>query len=697
MRRLIFVIALATLVSLTVGAAGTAQAQSAAQAEEPLPISRIFLYKNGMAYIVRAGEISEPLPLSFHPDDMNDVLKTFTAWNPSDGSLYALGYTTGIPAQQILGRYPFELRDPGMGLAGFLEQVKGAEVRVSSAALNDATGKLLAVNLGQRAVGDTVVDDFQISILKDSGEIVTDWLSNVRSLRMAEDSLQRQLAGYLEILAEGAQDVTKQITVYPGQGGGPVRASYLQQFPVWKTSYRLQFQDDPKQGVIEGWAHIDNPTGEEWHDVELTLISGMPVSFIMDLYQPLYADRSRVPVPGAEVAAPRFYQSALSKRAEADQQAMDSAEEARRAGARTQRLAQLATGIQAESVAEPSAAPMEFEAGASGEFTQAEGRQVQDYFEYSFPFPVDLGGRQSAFLPFLRREVKAQRLSIYNAVQDQDHPRSGLRLQNDSGVPLEAGPVTFFEQGRYAGEAVLEYMPRDDERLLSYGVDLEVQAGKDFDRKGERIAGLKVANGIAELFVERVQTHRYSFRNKSRRAKLVVLEHPRRADIVLRDIEPDETTQGFYRFNIDLSEGQEREFPVTEILSRKRTLALFNASRDSIRVFFSGYEVPAGLRRQLEEIFTLRDRIAEKERELNGLRNEISNLSQDQERRRENLKALGRSDEEKDLRERLARELGEGEERFSQLRQQERVLQEEITGLNQELAQKVRSIDFDDR
>ncbi|HSR67217.1 MAG TPA: hypothetical protein VLU25_04695 [Acidobacteriota bacterium] len=691
MRRLIIIVQCLFLAAAALTLCALAQGPAA---EEPLPIDRIYLYKNGMAYIVRAGEISQPLPLSFHPDDMNDVLKTFTAWNPSDGSLYPLGYTTGIPAQQILGRYPFELRDPNLGLAGFLQQVKGAALRLTSQDLGDVSGKLLAVNQGQRAAGsDRVISEYQVSILKDSGDIVTEWLGNVRSLRLADESLQRQLAGYLQILAEGSQDVTKQITIYPGEAGGAVRAAYLQQFPVWKTSYRLQFQDDPEQGVIEGWAQIDNPTGEAWDDVELTLISGMPVSFVMDLYQPLYTNRASVPVPGAAVASPRQYQSAVSKGL-LDQSAEGAAPAEREALMAESRRSRQAVPMLKMA---PGAAPMSYEEAPAGDFTQAEGRQIQDYFEYSFPFPVRLGGRQSAFLPFLRRDVKAERLSIYNAVQDDQNPRSGLRLENNSGLPLEAGPVTFFEKGRYAGEAVMDYMPRHDQRLLSYGVDFEVLVSKDFDRKGERIVGLKVANGIAELYIEQVQNHQYLMRNKAQRQKRVVLEHPRRNGIELRDLEPDETTDDFYRFNIDLSAGQEKTFEVPEILNRSRTLALLNADEDAVRVFFRGYDVPEALRRQLQGIFALRARIAEKNRELSDLRRDIGNLSQDQERRRETLKALGRSDEERDLRERLARELTEGEDRFAQLRDRERALLSEVTSLNNQLSEMVSNIDFDNR
>src|SRR5436190_14475579 len=115
-----------------------------AWAQQPLPITRVLLSKNGMAYIVRSGQLTTPMSLTFHPEDMNDVLKSFTAWNPTTGDLYSVGYTTGIPSSYMLGRFPFDITDENVGLGGFLTQVKGAAVRLDVGA-KPLEGKLVAV------------------------------------------------------------------------------------------------------------------------------------------------------------------------------------------------------------------------------------------------------------------------------------------------------------------------------------------------------------------------------------------------------------------------------------------------------------------------------------------------------------------------------------------------------------------------
>src|SRR5499427_7792623 len=137
-------------------------------AQQPLGITRVLLYKNGMAYIVRSGQITSPVSLTFHPEDMNDVLKSFTAWNPTTNALYSVGYTTGIPSSHMLGRFPFDISNPNIGLGGFLMQVKGASVRLILE--KTLEGKLVAVQQAERVVTQqTTSDDYRLTVLLQDG------------------------------------------------------------------------------------------------------------------------------------------------------------------------------------------------------------------------------------------------------------------------------------------------------------------------------------------------------------------------------------------------------------------------------------------------------------------------------------------------------------------------------------------------
>ncbi|HEX5000525.1 MAG TPA: hypothetical protein VFY29_20045, partial [Terriglobia bacterium] len=160
------------------------------QAQQPLPITRVLLAKNGMAYIVRSGQLSAPLSLTFHPEDMNDVLKSFTAWNPDNGTLYSVGYTTGIPSSHMLGRYPFDLTGADVGLGGFLTQVKGANIRLDVGA-RPLEGKLLAAQKMDHVLQQqTSASDYRLTVLLADGSLQTAWLSEVRSVEFTDPALR---------------------------------------------------------------------------------------------------------------------------------------------------------------------------------------------------------------------------------------------------------------------------------------------------------------------------------------------------------------------------------------------------------------------------------------------------------------------------------------------------------------------------
>src|SRR5262249_11362329 len=176
--------------------------------------------------------------------------------------------------------------------------------------------------------------------------------------------------------------------------------------------------------------------------------------------------------------------------------------------------------------------------------------QVQDYFEYKFPFEVRLASRQSALLPFLNRTVKIEKVSIYSKESDAHHPQLGAVLENNSGGPFEPGPVTFFQEGGYAGETVLSYVARGEKKLVGYGVDYDVEINTRDHELPERIVRIKAEKGSLTLEKQTVRTTTYEIRNKSSERRVVLIEHPRGEDVKLSGTSPHETTHDVYRFRV---------------------------------------------------------------------------------------------------------------------------------------------------
>ena len=75
-----------------------------------------------------------------------------------------------------------------------------------------------------------------------------------------------------------------------------VTLTYVTESPVWKPSYRIAFPDKgaPAKGepgaagagkvMLEGWAIVDNTSGEDWNDVEIGVGSSSAMSFRYDLW-----------------------------------------------------------------------------------------------------------------------------------------------------------------------------------------------------------------------------------------------------------------------------------------------------------------------------------------------------------------------------------------------------------------------------
>ncbi|HET9220324.1 MAG TPA: hypothetical protein VFR18_25315 [Terriglobia bacterium] len=670
--------------------------QTVVSAQQPLGITRVLLYKNGMAYVVRSGQITAPVSLTFHPEDMNDILKSFTAWNPDTGSLYSVGYTAGIPSSHMLSRFPFDISGPDTGLGGFLIQVKGADLKLDHSG-RDLQGKLVAVQATDRATApQTTSSDHRLTVLLRDGSLQTVWLSDVRSIEFVDPQLRDQLRSYLEVLAAGRQDVTREVSVYPVPAPGPIQVAYLQQFPLWKTSYRIDL--GAKESKIQGWAQIDNPTGEAWENVTVSLLSGAPVSFKMNLYDPLYTNRTTLPVPGGQVAAPRQYESAVSKSEETPAQAARQASLADTFEMELSNRAPAAAGGRGGGggrgpVAAAPPPPPPALAPSAVLFQQADSARVEDFYEYKFPFPVRIASRQSALLPFLQKTMNVERLSIFNARTDRSNPRLGARLENNTDIPFEAGPVTFFQETRYAGEAVLDYLPRGEKALISYGIDNEIQISSRAQTQPENTVRLTVSKGVAVLFMESVLTTTYEIRNKGMDRKTLIVEHPRLNNRTLKGIDAFETTESFHRFRVSLSAGQQTTLPVPEVVARQTTISLTTLTRPQLTLF-AGKETPQSVREKLGQIVDTQEQIATMRSQVQSTQSGVDTLFRDQERLRENLKSLRDGNEDQQLRTRYLDQLRRQEDQIDASRARIESINKEIAATQSKLSDLISNLTF---
>ena len=285
----------------SVGLNGQAR-QPPAAARQPdaaasMPVRRVVLYKTGVGYFEHLGNVrdSQDITVRFTSAQLNDVLKTLTAIDMGKGQITSISYNSAAPLEQRLSalRLPVDQQTSMMQL---LMSLRGARVEVGSGATMVA-GRLLSVEQHPHRRDGQIVNVQVFSIVTDAGEMRSFELSPSVRVRLAERDLRQEVGRYLDVLGSTReQDVRRMVISTTGTGERQLFVSYISEVPIWKSSYRLVV---PKSGrpLLQGWAIVDNTIGEDWRNVELSLVAGAPQSFIQQISQPFYGQRPVVPLP----------------------------------------------------------------------------------------------------------------------------------------------------------------------------------------------------------------------------------------------------------------------------------------------------------------------------------------------------------------------------------------------------------------
>ena len=533
-----------------------------------LPVKQVVLYKHGVGFFERAGTLAagESARLDFNAAEMNDVLKSLTI-GTSGGKITGLRYDSMDPLSHKLEEFPFQIG--GGGMPGMLDQLKGARVELK---LGTETVAGTIVSARTFAATDKQPERDQLNLMLDTGEFRTVDLGAATGLRFPDPKLQQQFKDYLAALAAARSKEKRSVYIDSTDARQrDVTASYMIPAPVWKSSYRLIFGE--KASMLEGWAIVDNTTGEDWTKVQLALVSGRPISFVSQLYAPKYVNR-----PSAELPDDSAAQAVVHSGAFEEQKTV--------AGNRLEQFARM----QKAPLSAPMPAPMAAMSTGSLDSVvvapsaieaSAVGRELGDLFEYRIAQPVTIRKNESAMLPFLQQSIDGRKLLIYSNHSSQ-HPTNAAELSNTSGKTLDGGPITVYDAGAYAGEALMETLKAGDKRLISYAVDLGTRITEAFGSKAAMIREIHANRGLVTTKYAAEETRTYTVRNVDQKAKTLIIEHPMRVDYTLLSQKPKEKTATNYRFELQLAAGATQEFAVNEERVYEQSIAVTNLSPTSL-------------------------------------------------------------------------------------------------------------------
>jgi hypothetical protein len=645
-----------------------------------IPIHEVVLYKSGVGYFERGGLLraGESARLDFKASDMNDVLKSLTISEQNGGKVTGLRYDSSEPLDKKLAEFPFKI-DGQASVALFLDQMRGAKVELKYGA-ETISGTVVSGRVVRS--DDKQPEREQLVALLDSGELRTLDLAAASSIRFADPKLQVQLRDYLAVVNQSRS--TDKRSIYIDSSDAKEReiaAGYMLPAPVWKSSYRLIFKEKAEP-TLEGWAIVDNTTGEDWTNVRLAVVSGRPVSFISNLYEPKYVARQTVELPEDRAAAPVVYGGGVDEvRPFAGPLPVPPP-----AAAKAQ--ARLGTGSGGGLFA-INGRP----AGESLVAVNVAAEDLGDLFEYRFAAPVTVKKDESAMFPFLQQPIGARKLLIYSESYGE-HPMNAAELTNATGKTLDGGPITVFDAASYAGEALVNTLKAGDKRLISYAVDLGTRVTTQFDSSREMVREIHVNRGMLTTRAAIDETKTYTIRNVDQKPKTLIIEQAQRPDYKLLGQKPSETTTNAYRFEVKLSADGTEKFPVAEERVYDTTTAVSSLTPDDLVVYVQNKSLSDTGRRQLQQIASAKRQVADFDNQIRQLDANVATIVSDQNRVRENIRSLNQVSGQQDQVQKYARQLATQESELAGLRDQVSDLKKRKAAQESSLNALMEALDF---
>ncbi|MHB8486178.1 MAG: carboxypeptidase regulatory-like domain-containing protein [Candidatus Acidiferrales bacterium] len=771
-----------------------------------LPVRRVVLYKGGVGYFEHLGEVhgDQNMRIDFTSSQLNDVLQSLTVLDLNGGRITGIDYDSEAPFSQRLVALGLPL-GANTNLSKFLAALRGTRLEIRNGN-TEITGRLLSVERKTRVSGGTTLEVDLATMVSDGGEVRTVEITPAVSVRIADQGVNGEVGRYLSLLASTHQQDLRRMTIAAaGSGARQLYVSYISEVPIWKTTYRivLPSKTDDKP-LLQGWAIVDNTTGEDWNNVELSLVAGAPQSFIQQLSQPYYARRPVVPLPQTAELTPQTHESAmlgglgglsgvvtdasgavipnaqvrisntetgaasstttdnqgryefddlaagnyvLQIQANGFQRSVIQGVSLGGGGEQTQD-ARLQIGSVSETVEVTAAAPnletsealvaprvvgsgRELGNGrgvgagrgygsaggvlggiiggapvpGSGLLSEArgqasaaaEGANLGDLFEYKLKDHVTIHKNESALVPIVQVHIAAEKVSLWNNSLGSQRPLRALWLTNSSPLTLDGGSFTVLEDEAFAGEGLTDPIKPGEKRLVSYAADLGVRVDAKSESRPQRVTRVRIWRGVMSMTREMQQSTTYTVRDDDTTPRTVLIEHPLRVGWKLAEgtQKPEETTSNVYRFRVSVKPKETSKLEVGESEPLDTRYEISNVTDDQITLFLRQKSINAEVEAALRKIVEQKNRVAALDAEISSRNNEKQKIYDDQQRIRENLKALKGSPEERALTQRYTQQLADQETRLETLQKETQDFQTKRDQAQAELDTMIQSLSLD--
>ena len=676
-----------------------------------LNVKKVIIFKHGVSYYILEGSVigTGTFELEFKIDEMDDVLKSLFVLDTSEkGFISSISYDAALETSQLLKSIMLNIPDSG-SLSSLITQIKGADVKLTVTGGKTVVGTIIGIEEIEKMNKNEKTVEKLLILLEENDEISKYHFSDFKSFNIQNDDIKKDLKFFLDTVISGKKKDAKKIIINCESGGADeveriIFVYYIRESPIWKTSYRLimskkQAQED--KCLLSGWSLIENTTNQDWENVELSLVAGMPVSFKYEFYRPIFIQRPVIRPPKVLTVKPTEIEEGLEME-DYKEYEMDALEAAPR-------------DMRKKAKMERPRAPRPAPSGTVGyggmrsamsddalldkvkAQTQVQTKDLGELFEYNISNPVTIKRKQSALVPILTEVIKARRVLLYNKNEYDKNPNACLEITNNTNLTLERGPVTIIYDDNLAGEAIIPFLNKEDKRLLNYAVEQAVLITHEAKTESLSVHKITIGSGYSyEYYFTNMMTT-YKIRNKTSEEKELYLDHPKTYGykFVEKPIEPEETPN-YWRFKITLKPKDAVTFNLKEQREDYSSNYLRNWSRDDIlkRVGFYVKQkfINEKLETQLKEIAAKIQELNQKKRNLSKLVEERNQMSDEQSRLRENISVLGEDTQSITLKERYVKKLNDQETRFEKISAETKKLTQEIDSLDKKIETKMNKL-----
>ena len=621
-----------------------------------MQLRRLTLFSSGVGFFEHYGSIegSAEFLLPFNKDAVNDALKSIVINDPDASP--SVSYHSENTLQRTMQGLSIDLTKNNH-IAELLSSLKGAEIEVHSP--SPIKGRILLVEYRRRRANRDeymVEREAFLSLLTPHGVKIISF-SEISGFSFADPKIQADANRALDLILQSRDSNIRNLAIkLPGKKSRKVSISYVIPTPVWKVSYRLDLAKE--KPFLQGWATVDNDSDTDWEQVELALVTGKPVSFIQNLYAPYHLERPTLPLAIAGIAKAKTFDSGKKR------SIVSLADEKPRRRYQSRGISSGVNMAQPQIDAlycmreadydEPELSVEELLVSTQleeGNFSMSEGlvetaygRQAGDQFEFTVKTPVSLARQQSAMLPLIEGAVHAEKMLVFSgdkAYGKPMNPAIAAELINNTGMKLPAGPITVYDGGTYAGDALIAFFPEEEKRFISYGEDLSV-SGSYTEKQSRMFSAVSIKEGIMSIKSQNTHERTYTFRNASTETKRLIVEHPIRRSGTAKLVSPAEymeKTHDLYRFEMQLLPG-EMIFVVKEEEPAIRQITLSQSYHELVSHSVN-QELPAVVRANLQRAIELKKLISVEEERAEKYQTQLGRLFAEQERTRKNLEAAG--------------------------------------------------------